>query len=177
MALINIEYGSLASSETMNTNFQYLDNRISTVVENSAGTSAVINSNIASLSSSLSLLSGNINTSISDINNSISSINGYLSTCGLYIETYVNGSSWYREYFSDSTKTTRVWIEQGGIAWTNSWTTLLQEMSNANYTLVLGRQSAYMEAEGQEGGKTTTSFYLSNGKGWGYTVSYYVCGI
>lgn len=86
------------------------------------------------------------------------------------VKSYVNGTSWFREW-SDG------WIEQGGIAWTNSWTTLLKEMSNTNYTLVLGRQSAYFEAEGQEGGKTTTSFHLSNGKGWGYTDSYYVCGM
>ena len=31
MALINIEYGSLASSETMNKNFMYLDDKISLV--------------------------------------------------------------------------------------------------------------------------------------------------
>mgnify|MGYP003308186977 CR=1 FL=1 len=28
MSLINIEYGSLASSDTMNKNFMYLDNKI-----------------------------------------------------------------------------------------------------------------------------------------------------
>ena len=33
MALTEIEYGSLASSEIMNNNFQYLDNRISSVSE------------------------------------------------------------------------------------------------------------------------------------------------
>lgn len=78
MALTNIEYGSLASSETMNTNFQYLDNRISTVVENNISTSASINSNIASLSSSLSLLSSNINTSIVNINSLIDELEGMI---------------------------------------------------------------------------------------------------
>ena len=51
MALTKIEYGSLASSETMNNNFEYLDNRISTVVENVTTDNASIYSNIASINS------------------------------------------------------------------------------------------------------------------------------
>ncbi len=76
MALTNIEYGSLASSETMNTNFQYLDNRISTVVENNISANAVINSNIATLNSSISSLSSSVNGSIANINNSIDELEG-----------------------------------------------------------------------------------------------------
>ena len=49
MALTRIEYGALASSETMNNNFDYLDNRISTVVENITTDNASIYSNIASI--------------------------------------------------------------------------------------------------------------------------------
>ena len=33
MSLTNIEYGSLASSEVLNQNFTYLDNKISEVIE------------------------------------------------------------------------------------------------------------------------------------------------
>lgn len=51
MALINIEYGALASSEVMNNNFEYLDNRISSAVEGNASTTAAIYSNIASINS------------------------------------------------------------------------------------------------------------------------------
>lgn len=36
MALTEIEYGSLASSDVMNKNFEYLDNKISDVSENLA---------------------------------------------------------------------------------------------------------------------------------------------
>ena len=49
MALTRIEYGALASSETMNNNFDYLDNRISTVVGNMTTNNASIYSNIASI--------------------------------------------------------------------------------------------------------------------------------
>ena len=34
MPLTHIEYGSLASSETMNDNFEYLDDRVTTVANN-----------------------------------------------------------------------------------------------------------------------------------------------
>ena len=51
MPLINIEYGSLASSEVMNDNFEYLDNRITTVANNITTASSSIYSNIASLNS------------------------------------------------------------------------------------------------------------------------------
>ena len=46
MALTEIEYGSLASSEVMNNNFEYLDNKISDVSENLASNVATINANI-----------------------------------------------------------------------------------------------------------------------------------
>jgi len=177
MALIEIEYGAIASSSIMNGNFQYLDNRISTVVQNSAASSASINSAIASINSSITSLSSSTASSVESLQSSIDSITSKLSSNGLYIDTYVNGTSWFREYFSDAEKTTRVWIEQGGIATTQNTTTLLKEMSNANYTLVLGRRAAYIEAEAQEGTRTSTSFYLKNGRGYVYSVDYYICGI
>lgn len=63
-----------------------------------------------------------------------------LSESGLYITTYVNGTEWYREYFSDSTKTVRVWLEQGGKVTGTSQgqviqINLLRPFTNANYTI------------------------------------------
>lgn len=49
MALTTIEYGALASSEVMNNNFEYLDNRISSVSETFNSNNAGIYSNIASI--------------------------------------------------------------------------------------------------------------------------------
>lgn len=54
MALTRIEYGSLASSDIMNNNFEYLDNRIS-AVNNSLGlNNSSISSNIASINTLIS---------------------------------------------------------------------------------------------------------------------------
>ena len=53
MALTNIEYGALASSTVMNNNFEYLDNRISSLSEVVTSGNASIYSNIASISSTI----------------------------------------------------------------------------------------------------------------------------
>ena len=49
MALTKIEYGALASSSVMNNNFEYLDNRISSLSENLSSSNSGIYSNIASI--------------------------------------------------------------------------------------------------------------------------------
>ena len=67
MPLTHIEYGSLASSETMNNNFEYLDNRITTVANNLTTTSSSIYSNIASLNSTFTQANENILSEVSDL--------------------------------------------------------------------------------------------------------------
>ena len=64
MALTEIEYGSLASSEVMNNNFEYLDNKISDVSGNLSSNVATINANIATVNSSISTMGDNLNKSI-----------------------------------------------------------------------------------------------------------------
>ncbi len=71
MALTNIEYGSLASSSVLNSNFLYLDNKI-------AETSGAINtsissilSNIATINSRLADLSEEIQSSIEECNDNL----------------------------------------------------------------------------------------------------------
>ena len=54
MPLSHLEYGSLASSEELNDNFEYLDNRITTVAENLTSTSSSFYSNVANINSSFS---------------------------------------------------------------------------------------------------------------------------
>lgn len=53
MALINIEYGSLASSDTMNKNFTFLENKISEVSTSTNTVISSILSNIATINSKL----------------------------------------------------------------------------------------------------------------------------
>ena len=175
MALTEIEYGSLASSEVINNNFQYLDNRISTLSEASAGNFAGVNSNIASINSTITNMSEEINQNIEDINTNIETHSKIFSESGLYITTYINENSWYKEYFSDEEKNTRVWLEQGGIANSNSSTVYLKEFQDTNYTLVLGTHGLYFEGGGISV-KTQTKFSHANNKGWSYSVEWFACG-
>lgn len=176
MALTEIEYGSLASSEVMNNNFQYLDNRISTVAENLVSANAGTSSNIASINSTISSMSEEINSNLDDINTGIEDITSNLCETGLlYVETYQNESSWYKEYFSDSEKKNRVWLEQGGICYSRSTTTYLKSFSTANYTLVLGTHNCNYE-HGGISSKLASGFSHYDGKGWGYDVDWYACG-
>lgn len=176
MALTEIEYGALASSEVMNNNFQYLDDRITSVAEIVASNNAGVNSNIASINSTISSMSEEINSDIEEINTDISDMTSSLNESGLlYVNTYFNGTSWYKEYFSDSDKTTRVWLEQGGVCSSRSTTTYLKSFSTANYTLVLGTHNCNYE-HGGISNKLATSFSHYDGKGWGYDVDWYACG-
>lgn len=71
MPLTNIEYGSLASSEVMNNNFEYLDNKITQVANNLVSTSSSIYSNIASLNSTLTQTDETLASGISALNSTL----------------------------------------------------------------------------------------------------------
>ena len=72
MALTNIEYGSLASSETLNNNFSYLDEKINDSNTQVNTSISSILSNIATINSRLSEISEDLSTSVSSINASLS---------------------------------------------------------------------------------------------------------
>ena len=74
MSLVNITYGSTASSATMNNNFSYLDNKIDTTAETIATSISSILSNIAT-----------INTRITDLSDSLSEA---MDSLGSTIESY-----------------------------------------------------------------------------------------
>ncbi len=80
MALINIEYGSLASSETMNKNFQYLDDKISETTSSFTTSISSVSSNIATINSNLSELSGNLEDAKEEIDEKISETNTNIMT-------------------------------------------------------------------------------------------------
>lgn len=184
MALTRIEYGSLASSETMNNNFEYLDNKIAEASERITSTSASIYSNIASVNTQLSNQIDAAEENLqSYIEEQTSSVLEALSSNGLYVTTYINGTSWYREYFSDSEKTTRVWLEQGGISGNRRTISLLKSYSNTNYTILTCVRNGTTWAGGGElvintSSVSTTSFY-SEIRGYDSTspnLSWYTCG-
>ena len=71
MALENIEYGSIASSETMNKNFSYLDNKIAETHESIMTSISSILSNIATINSRLSDLSEGIDNTSENLENKL----------------------------------------------------------------------------------------------------------
>ena len=74
MPLIHIEYGALASSETMNDNFEYLDDRVTSVANNLVSSTTSIYSNISGLSMSLSEQINDIESDIGDLGDNLSDL-------------------------------------------------------------------------------------------------------
>lgn len=72
MALTNIEYGSLASSETINKNFLYLDDRISETTENISTSISSVLSNIATINSRLGEMAEDIKDNNLEFNSKLS---------------------------------------------------------------------------------------------------------
>ena len=175
MALTTIKYGELASSEIMNNNFKYLDDKISNLNETITSNKAGMNSNIASINSSITTINENMTQNVKTLENSINEAKSFLSESGLFVNTYINGASWYKEYFSDSDKKTRVWLEQGGVLNSRSSTTYIKSFANNNYTLLLGTHCTYYEGGGISE-KRESGFSHYNGKGWSYDVEWYACG-
>lgn len=71
MALINIEYGSLASSETMNKNFMYLDDKIADTSESIMTSISSILSNIATINNRLNDISDTMSDSVQNLTSKI----------------------------------------------------------------------------------------------------------
>ena len=69
MALTRIEYGALASSETMNNNFDYLNGEIADLSDSLTSQVAGIFSNIASINSAISAMQEDFETRISALEN------------------------------------------------------------------------------------------------------------
>ena len=133
MALTNIEYGSVASSEVVNNNFQYLDDKISSVSQSLSANTTSLSGSISSLSASVASNKSEVDEKISNIDENLKSIDTDLNSCmnRIYVKSsYRSGKNWYRLY-SDS------WIEQGGyIAFAQTDVTknvsLLKEMRDVN---------------------------------------------
>lgn len=172
MALTEIEYGALASSDVMNNNFRYLENQISNLSETVVSNYAGVNSNIASINNSMGIMQENLSSDIEKLGDEVMQ---QLSDNEIFVTTYINGKSWYKEYFSDSKKTNRTWLEQGGIRKSSGTTTFLKPFVDENYTLLLGTHCTYYEHGGIQN-RTNTGFGYRNGKGWSYDVEWYACG-
>lgn len=71
MALIDIEYGSLASSETMNKNFTYLDDKIAETSDSIMTSISSILSNIATINARINDITENMDDSVETLNSTI----------------------------------------------------------------------------------------------------------
>lgn len=71
MALINIDYGSLASSEIMNKNFLYLEDKISDTSESIMTSISSILSNIATINTRLNEVTDEISDSVQKITSTV----------------------------------------------------------------------------------------------------------
>lgn len=80
MALINIEYGSLASSETMNSNFQYLDDKISEVSSSFTISISSVSSNIATVNANLTDLAETLDSTKEELKESIENADSRIVT-------------------------------------------------------------------------------------------------
>lgn len=137
MALTNIEYGSVASSEVMNSNFQYLDDKIGSVSQSLSANTTTLSSSIASLSATVSNNKNEVNEKFSEIDEIFKTASSSLDSCldRVYVkESYKSDKNWYRLY-SDS------WIEQGGyVAFTqyndSKVVTLFKEMADLNGSII-----------------------------------------
>lgn len=189
MALTTIEYGSLASSAQMNNNFEYLDNRISSVSESLASSNASIYSNIATTNASITGVNTALQNSIAALQQNLNSTNSIFTDNGLYVVTYTNGSSWYREFFSDSSKTQRVWLEQGFMSEPVFWFDndqktyyFIKSFSNTNYTVVATSNTMFI-MNGVSSGNvaienlTGNSVTIGNDATNTFGVRVYACGI
>lgn len=71
MALINIEYGSVARSEVLNKNFLYLDEKIADSNTSTATNISSIFSNIATINARLNELSENVSDYVEEFNSAL----------------------------------------------------------------------------------------------------------
>lgn len=186
MALTEIEYGSLASSEVMNNNFNYLDNRINTVSEAIQSATDDINTDIASINTSITSIEDDVEENTTSINSLQSTIQS-IAAGGAYVTTYRNGTSWYREYFSNANKTTRIWLEQGGQTGGEVGSiTLVKSFSNSSYFItacsIVRRIGGwdFQAVDRQNNRFTATHGYSNVGStytNWPSGTVWYACGV
>lgn len=118
-------------------------------------------------STTLYNITDDTDTTLALLNSIIASLNGKMdkdgfnATASVCVESYINGSSWYRVY-SDG------WCEQGGQSATpyggNSTVTLLCQYTNTNYNVVMsGRESNNFASSLNSYDKTVFSFKVQAG--------------
>lgn len=127
MALINIEYGSLASSDTMNKNFMYLDDKI-------AESSESIMTSISSILSNIATINTRLNDISEHMNDSLEGISSKMEEYKRKTKLLVNKSSMTPDWINSS----EIIIEAGKNyeITSNGYILLLPQSSNINTILI-----------------------------------------
>ena len=89
-------------------------------------------------------MSEEIDADIEEINKSLEETIAKFSENGIFTTTYVNGTSWYREYFSDEKKETRVWLSRADFAPLEVLQLSLKHLGTQIIHLHLGHTTATM---------------------------------
>ena len=110
MNLVEINYGALASSEVINNNFNYLDNKISDLSENIVAQNSSNNSKFA-----------NINLSIQSTNEKIDTVKNGSDNLSNFINQINNSSLRMPNYYAG------IGIGSGGVAPTNGYILFIGE--------------------------------------------------
>lgn len=125
MALIDIEYGSLASSDIMNKNFMYLDNRISE-------SSGDINTSISSLLSNIATINTRIAELAEDLSETITDFTNKIDAFKLKTEILINDSTMVPDWARCS-----LISQLSGYVVTSNGFVLINPKSNANGNLTI----------------------------------------
>jgi hypothetical protein len=88
---------------------------------------------------------------------------------GVLVESYSNGSSWYRVYYDG-------WCEQGGETNKATNISLLKSYANTNYIITSGLNGTSSSGESPAFNKTTSSFTVSHAYVTSLNFMWQACG-
>lgn len=140
-----MEYGSLASSDDINNNFQYLDEKVESVSQSVSANVTTINNSVSLLSTTVANNKSEVEKSVSDIQNNIDNLDERI-----YVkDSYKSTKNWYRLY-SDG------WIEQGGYITASGsniskTVTLFKSMIDTEYSVIVSGIKASISGEKDTG--------------------------
>lgn len=102
-----------------------------------------------------SMFNNKMDLDLSNIDNTNDAASTSLNTAGIrtVVETYINGTNWYR-IWSDG------WIQQGGVAAGNGTVNLLKQMSNTNYIVLITGTASGIQYANDINSKTISSFVI-----------------
>ena len=140
MALIDIEYGSLASSETMNKNFTYLDEKIAESNESIMTSISSILSNIATINARLNDMSENFDDSLEVINTTIDENKSKLKLMVNKTSMVPDWSNCISIGISSTTKYT---------APSNGYLLLISATTTSGHLIVNGKSVSFKKINGQ----------------------------